>query len=270
MTVPVEEPPESGRAPDLPDATETLARPAIEEICPYLLSSSGTWRSATANRAHRCGAVQPPGLLTTDKQRRLCLTTDHGSCGAFRAARASRAALLAPGLDPAVVAAADAARRPVARTAAVILEHPRLSSPVARWPLDRALSQLGLAALIVVAFVAVALARLSGPADTSTPGPSSPSPSIAASASPTPRPTPRPTPSPSASDSPSNAPSASPSASAPPAAAGPTFRTTYRVQKGDTLNGIAQKFRTTAAAIMSLNGIKDTRSLKIGQILKIP
>jgi LysM repeat protein len=270
MTVPVEEPPESRRAPDLPDATETLARPAIEEICPYLLSSSGMWRSATANRAHRCGAVQPPGLLTTDKQRRLCLTTDHGSCGAFRAARASRAALLAPGLDPAVVAAADAARRPVARTAAVILEHPRLSSPVARWPLDRALSQLGLAALIVVAFVAVALARLSGPADTSTPGPSSPSPSIAASASPTPRPTPRPTPSPSASDSPSNAPSASPSASAPPAAAGPTFRTTYRVQKGDTLNGIAQKFRTTAAAIMSLNGIKDTRSLKIGQILKIP
>jgi hypothetical protein len=52
----------------------------------------------------------------------------------------------------------DAARRPIARTAAVVLEHPRLSAPVARWPLDRAVPQVALVVLMLLAFVALAFA----------------------------------------------------------------------------------------------------------------
>jgi hypothetical protein len=283
MTVPVEEQSEAPRAPTWrqPDDTAPLrdgaefARPEIHEVCPYLRAAGGSWRSATPHREHRCGAVEPPATLTPDKQRRLCLSAEHGGCPTFRAARASRAAMLAPGIDPAAVAAADAARRPIARGSVLILEHPRLSAPTARWPLDRAMSQAALVALMVVAFVAVAIARFSGPQAAAVADPTA-TPSAAASA--TPRPTPRPTPSPSL------APSAAPPASAgtSPAASGavsgatgtptvstPSFRTTYVVKKGDNLYGIAGHFGTTVAALKELNGLT-SNELHIGQELKIP
>jgi hypothetical protein len=167
-------------------------RPPIEEICPYLAASGGAWRSFAPHRDHRCGAVDPPALLSADKQRRLCLSVNHGACSTFRAARASRAAMLAPGLDPTVVAAADAARRPLARSTPVVLEHPRLSAPTTRWRLDRALPQTALVALMIVAFAAVALARLSSDSGAGL----GPSPSVSASPSPSRTPSPRPTPSP--------------------------------------------------------------------------
>jgi LysM repeat protein len=50
---------------------------------------------------------------------------------------------------------------------------------------------------------------------------------------------------------------------------GPSFRTTYRVQKGDTLVAIASKFGTTAIAIRRLNDLANS-DLRIGQVLKIP
>jgi hypothetical protein len=255
------------RPPSRPDFAET---PDIRQICPYLAASRGNWRSASPHRDHRCGAVDPPAPLAAEKQRRLCLTVDHASCQTFRAARASRAAMLAPGIDPAAVAAADAARRPVARSTALILEHPRLSAPVARWPLDRAGSQVALVALMAVAFLALAFARFSG---SGTGAAESPSPSaIAASASPSPSPTRRPTPSPSpsASISPSGSPVASvapsPSAVVSPA---PSFSTTYTVKSGDTLIGIASTYGTTVQAIKNLNGLT-SNDLRIGQKLKIP
>jgi hypothetical protein len=187
--------------------------------------------------------------------------------------------MLAPGIDPAAVAAADAARRPIARGSALILEHPRLSAPTARWPLDRAMSQAALVALMVVAFVAVAIARFSGPQAAAVAQPTA---TASATASPTPRPTPRPTPSPSLA--PSAAASAAPPASAgtSPAASGavsgatgtptvntPSFRTTYIVKKGDNLYGIAGHFGTTVPAIKEINGLT-SNELKIGQELKIP
>jgi LysM repeat protein len=269
MTVPVEEPSESPAAPDRRaiDATPFApyrgepTHPEVHEVCPYLRSAGGSWRSASPHRDHRCGAVDPPATLTTDKQRRLCLSAEHGSCPAFRAARASRAAMLAPGIDPAAVAAADSARRPIARTMPLILEHPRLSAPAARWPFDRAMSQVALVALMVVAFVAVGFARLAGPGAAAV---VSPSPSPSATATPTPRPTVRPTPSPSPSASPSG--SASPSVAASPE---PSFRTTYTVKSGDTLIGIAGVYGTTVQAIKDLNGLT-SNDLKIGQKLKIP
>src|SRR5262245_3506775 len=124
MTIPPDAAAEPARAPDRPDSVASSATQAgaavVDQICPYLVSSQGGWRSARPSRDHRCFAVDPPGPLTTDKQRSLCLTLDHATCPAFRAARASRASMLAPGVDPAVIAAADATRRPIARSAPVV------------------------------------------------------------------------------------------------------------------------------------------------------
>jgi hypothetical protein len=249
------------RSPSDPDAAVI----AIREICPYLTATSGSWRSATPNRDHRCGAVDPPGLLSIEKQRRLCLSVDHGACAAFRAARAGRAAILAPGLDPTAVAVADASRRPVARTAAVVLERPRFTMPTTRWPLDRALTQAALIGLMVLAFGAVAVSRFGQGDGAGAPG--SPSASPSASATAPPRPTRRPTPSPSASASASAGASAAPSG--PSASAQASFRAQYRVQSGDTLVEIAAQFDTTVAAIQEANGLTGS-DLRIGQVLNIP
>ncbi|HET9519484.1 MAG TPA: LysM peptidoglycan-binding domain-containing protein [Candidatus Limnocylindrales bacterium] len=277
MTDPLEGPAEPPHAPDAsvtspadsgsradrrPPATVHTHEPTIAEICPYLTAASGAWRSVTPHREHRCGAVDPPAPLSSEKQRRLCLAIEHAECPAFRAARASRAAMLAPGLDASVVAVADAARRPIARTSAVVLEHPRLSAPTARWPLDRGLSQIVLVVLMVLAFAAVAVARLSS-SDSAGAPPVSPSPSVAVAPSPTPRPTATPIPSPSGAESPGASASVAPSED-------PAVRTTYKVKKGDTLVGIASTFETSVAAIRKLNELPDDATLRVGQVLKIP
>jgi LysM repeat protein len=232
------------------------------------MAASGAWRTATANRAHRCAALDPPGQITADKQRRHCLSVDHANCQIFRTARANRAAVLAPGIDPSAVAAADAARRPMARTAPLILEQPRLLAPAARWPLDRALSQVALIGLLVIAFAVVAFSRLSAGGAPATPSPAA---SIEASPTPTATPTRRPTASPSAGASGSLDPSAAPPSVGPsaPVATPVASVRTYRVQSGDTLVGIAAEFGTTVQAIQDLNGLTSS-DLRIGQLLQIP
>lgn len=45
---------------------------------------------------------------------------------------------------------------------------------------------------------------------------------------------------------------------------------TYEVQSGDTLSGIASRLRCKVSDLMDLNGIDDARSLRAGQVLKIP
>ncbi|MFL5769557.1 MAG: hypothetical protein ACJ765_05720 [Chloroflexota bacterium] len=239
MTTPVDEVGAAAR-PSTPsgapaDATATVA---VGDICPYLLASQGGWRSAQPNRDHRCNAVDPPAPLPAEKQRDLCLRLEHAACPAFRAARAARASMLAPGLDPAVLASVDAARRPIARTSAVVLEGPRLSLRGGVGTGNFPLYQAGLVVLMILAFAVVLIARLSGPGD----APSAPITAPSATASPvaTLSPTPRPVPSPTAAPSASGAvPSGSAAASAAPSAAAdaetPTFRTTYRVRFGDTL-----------------------------------
>lgn len=274
MTVPSAQRPGSPRGtpadrPARPDPASTPVdrviepppeRPAIDAICPYLAAGSGAWRSSSPHRDHRCRAVEPPAPLAADKQRRLCLVVEHHACQTYRAARASRATTLAPGLDPALVAAADAARRPIARSAAVVLEHPRLGGPHPRWPIDRALSQPALAALMVLALLALLVARLSaGDGPPASPGAAA-SPLASVTASPSASPSRLP------SATPSTSPSASASAGAPSPSA--SFRT-YRVQRGDTLVGIAAEFGTTVAALRELNGIEGS-ALTVGQILRIP
>jgi LysM domain len=236
-------------------APPASAREIATAICPYLVSSHGAFRSAAPSRDHRCGALSPPAPQPADKQRRHCLASEHVECSIFRAAVTARQTALAAGADPERIAAADAARRPLPRTTPVLLEPPRLLDQAARLQLDRAPGQIALVALMVVAFAIVLLSRFSAGA----PPAASPGPSFVAvlpSAAVTPRP------------SPAVRPSAAPSAAAS-AAPAPSFRTTYVVKKGDTLIGVATKFKTTAAKIRTLNGLKSS-TLHVGQTLKIP
>jgi len=267
MTTPVDEPASPPRAPEPITPAEPIPAAAsapslaIDQICPYLLAANREWRSASPSREHRCTAVDPPALLASEKQRTLCLVVAHRGCPAYRAARTARAMVVAPGVDPKVVAAADAARRPIARSTAVVLERPRISIGSfggREWPAYQAL----LVALLVVAFAVLLVARLSADGTAPTPTPS-PSPVATASPTATPRPTPRPTPSPSPSG-------AIPSGSIGPESPGPSVAfETYRVQSGDTLVGIATTFGTTVAELQQLNGLTGSE-LRIGQLLKIP
>ena len=159
--------------------------------------------------------------------------------------------MLAAGADPELVVAADQRRRPLARTAPVLLEPPRLLDQAVRFQFERAPGQVALIALMVVAFAIVALTRLSAGGEPAASRSAAPS-QLAVAATPTPSPTPF--------ASPSVGPSSSP---------GPSFRTTYSVKKGDTLITIAKKYGTTAAKIKTINGLKSS-TLHVGQVLKIP
>lgn len=46
--------------------------------------------------------------------------------------------------------------------------------------------------------------------------------------------------------------------------------TTYRIQKGDTLYGLARRYGTTASKLANLNGISLNSVLQIGQKIKVP
>lgn len=47
---------------------------------------------------------------------------------------------------------------------------------------------------------------------------------------------------------------------------GTTF---YRVKRGDTLGGIAHKYRVSVKQLMRLNNIRNPKSLRVGQRLRI-
>lgn len=49
-----------------------------------------------------------------------------------------------------------------------------------------------------------------------------------------------------------------------------TVPETYTVVAGDTLWDIAERFDTTIAAIVELNGLADADAIEIGQMLKLP
>lgn len=269
MTVPLGAPdaadPRPGSEPDGPPEpagrashVATLsAREATAATCSYLISVGGAWRQTTPSRDHRCSAVEPPAPQPSDKQRRHCLSPHHVECPIYRAARTARAVGLSPSGDPAVVANVDAARRPIARTAPILLEQPRLLEQVVRLSFDRGPGQLALVALMILAFSVVAITRLSS---ASPPGAgSSAGPSAIALASSSPAPTPRPTP----------RPSPKPSASAAPTPE-PSYRGKYTVRKGDTILSIAQRFKVHTGEIRRLNGLRSTYVVKPGDVLKIP
>jgi LysM repeat protein len=230
-----------------------------EAVCPYLLSAGGAWRSLTAGREHRCVALDPPAAQSSEKQQRHCLSAAHSDCPIFVAARTARLASLTGGVNPGSITAAEQGRRPIPRTAPVLLEPPRLVDQAIRLQLDRTPGQLALVALMIVAFAVVALSRMSGTSEPAATGPSATIPAATvppSKAPPTSTPTPVVTPSAPSSASPSGTPSR-------------PNQTSYAVKKGDTLISIASKFGTTTAAIRAANGLK-TSTIRVGQVLKIP
>ena len=243
--------------------------PATAAVCPYLLGTDGAWRAATASRDHRCNAVSPAAPLTTDKQRRLCLVAEHLGCSTYNAAVAALAE--AGSVDDRPL------HRPITRTAPLVLDRGRIALSMPGLP-ERGIGQGGLVALMAVAFGAIAISRLGGgpelqPAAVE-PGPVrtpaaivSPAPQEAA---PTAEPTAEPTLVPSDA-SPTAAPPAktpAPPAKTPKPAA--TRATTYKVQSGDTLSGIAAEHGTTWQELARINKLTDPRRLKVGQVLELP
>jgi LysM repeat protein len=260
---------------------EAFGQLATRQICPFLTIDGGGWRSSSPSRDHRCGAVTPPVPLAVDKQRRLCLTDTHLACATYLAATGSspsgemvvaRAAMGRPGAG----ASPTVTRWSLVRTVPVVLDRGRVPASVGAIARDRRGGQLLLAGLLVAAFAAVAVARLSGsggPAGVGASESNEPTASPAAtqaSATPTPEPSVSPTDAPTVAptEAPSIAPSAPPTA-APTAAPTPVYQT-YIVKSGDTLERIARRFGTTVNAIMELNGLTDRNRLSIGQKLLIP
>ena len=69
-----------------------------------------------------------------------------------------------------------------------------------------------------------------------------------------------------------SAPAATPVASKPPPTARPPAKATrtYKVKAGDTLIGIAAKYKVSVAAIRKLNHLSSGANIHPGQTLKIP
>jgi LysM repeat protein len=228
-------------------------------ICPYLVAADGTWRAATAQRAHRCGALDPPAPISATKQRSLCLVAEHVTCPTYLAAVEAVEAVVPRGRA--------AARFPIPRVTPVVLERGGPAVSPAILARQRGLAQGALLVLMGIALVAILVARVGSPAS---PGGAvaSPSPVASPGASPSTRPSPSASPAPSPSPSPSAAASPSPSAAQP--SASPTPRRTYTVRSGDNLSSIAARFETTVAVLARLNKIDDPSVIRVGQVLVLP
>jgi LysM repeat protein len=237
-------PPQDRPSPDRP-----------HDICPFLLAEN-TWRSASPAKEHRCLAVGSEVPLSLEKQKRLCLTAGHRTCPAYATALGlgkAEGARNEPGALP---------RRPYPRMAPVVLDHGRIGIAVPAAARDRPAGQLALAALMVVAFAAIAVARVSGVGDARVAaGAGSPSPQASLVAT-VPSPTPSPVTTPAAS--PTSAPAVTPAPSPTEPAR------SYKVKRGDTLSGIAARFGTTVRVLIDLNGIKDPSRIAIGAVLELP
>ena len=250
------------------DAQQRISPPAIDPrpdpnlgaICPYLGSADGSWRSTTAAREHRCGAVSPPALLAAEKQRRLCLTDDHLRCATYEAARAAR---------PIAQDRAATLPRPLARTTPVVLDHGRIAITIPAFRSERSVGQAALIILMALAFALIVVAKLSGGSSPGGVAGASSSPGASAQAS-SPAGSARPSSGATVAPSGSAAGSGDPGGSASPGATAQPASKTYKVKSGDTLIGIAAKFGTTPKALAKLNGITNTANLKVGQVLKIP
>lgn len=210
-------------------------------------------------------------MLAAEKQRRLCLVSEHRGCATFLVATGVGAGERGRhGEDTRVP---RSARREMVRTAPLVMDHGRLPVSVQALARERGFGQGALLALMAVAFAAILFARLTSGdgggsggvlAGLGTPGPSA---SVTPSSSPAPTTTPAParTLVPTAVE-PTAAPTAVATAT-PIATAAPT---TYKVRRGDTLSGIAAAFGTTVKALSELNGIDDPSRLRVGQVLKLP
>lgn len=242
-----------------PDRSAAILDP-VDRICPFLaLSDDARTVVDGFDPAHRCNALTPPADLARQRQVQLCLTEAHARCERFAGARS--ALLAASSGLPRV--APDVA---FLRTRQVVDPEPAWrglgDAAIGRPPAGAGLALLVLAAL-VVAVLAGNFVLGDGPGVTPTPTPIGSMPDSASQvASPTTVASASQPPSPTVVLTSSAAPTSSPTSAATPR--------TYVVQVGDTLNEIAVRFGTSAAAIAIANGITVTDTIVPGQVLIIP
>jgi len=272
--------PDSGDRTDRSDAEPRTARvrgsrdritapAAIAAICPYLVASDAESRVAAPSRDHRCGAVEPPARLPLEQQSRLCLTAGHLECPSYIAATSPI------GEHPLVATA-----RPVPQTVPTVLDRAnplanlsRLGAGGVRAPSLTARATQGvLAGVLIVALALVLVTRLNeGHPGATGPGPSASHPvaTVAPTSSAVGGVGPSPSPAPSGGPGASAAATISPEPSVAPTPSPTRKPTSYRVKAGDTLSSIATRFGTTVAKLMQLNHITDSKSLRVGQLLKL-
>jgi LysM repeat protein len=258
------------RTPAWPRATSSTKEP-VREVCPYLEAANGGWRSVQPTREHRCTATAPASPLALSKQRELCLLPTHLGCATYQAARE---------VATESRAGADGGLWPETRGAVLSLEPVRAGLAGVPGTAGRGSGQAILVALMVVAFLLLAITRVAPPSSGEPPassdvrvvGSGDPAASaVPATAAPTatvaPSPSPQSSSATSASGDPASAaPSADPSAGASPSAAA----TTYRVKGGDTLSGIAARFGVTVRDLRAANALGASGIIHPGQVLVIP
>ena len=263
---------ETGPPPAPPAPSDLEPVVSLTAQCPYIASSDRAWRSSSPTREHRCGAVTPPAPLAFEKQRRLCLAPEYATCVTYLAAKAARDASLER---------VSSLPRPVARMTPVILDRGRVGISIPTLRTDRTTGQTILIAALGIAFAAIVIAKLSGAGEPAHPGAADTTASPFATATASAFATPSPTLAPTSSATPVASVVPSPSAPAPSdgvavtagpsvAPSAPAATRTYKVQSGDTLSGIANRFGTTTKALIALNGLTDPSHLKVGQVLRIP
>lgn len=213
-------------------------------------------------RDQRCSAVEPAVVLAPAKQRELCVVAAHRTCATYLAAQ-ERSHASHTGSARARARDADATLWPATRSTLLVLEPERTLLGLSR-SRTRAGGQIVLIGLMVVAFLALIVAR------TAPSSPTGGAASASAIALGTPSPTTQPTVRPSATAAPSASPQAS--ATARPATSSTPGRNggRYRVKSGDTLLTIAAKFGTTIKVLKRLNDITDPRVIHPGQVLIVP
>lgn len=246
------------------DPIDRTVAERVRDVCPFLLAEDGASRRLGPWRGHRCFAVRPPARLAIDKQRRLCLVTDHLTCATYMAARGidGRGAGVAPvGPDLERVT-----RWSITRTTSSVVEPgSRLDGLTNR--ISGTAAQAILGGALIVALLAMARGQFVPGAS---PSSSSPEVTLAASASTSVTPLPSPTPAPTDVAEVTPAPTPSPTPPTPSPTPAPSAQITYIVKSGDTLYDIAIAYHTTVKAIQELNGLGSNTTIHVGQKLLIP
>jgi LysM repeat protein len=243
-------------------------------VCRYLRAADGSHRTVAASREHRCWAVEPPSTIPSNTQQELCLLAAHTACERYQAVQARRAAALASDQIPAVLLEAPRFAPPVS-TVPVAVDARAGGREVGtgedrRWRLPTVLVGVGVALVVVVAFVALFGGGAFLGAD---PTPTAPAIAGGATDQPdgTPRPTVRPTP------IPTTASPTSPTTSSPPATVVPvtptpvpsfTLRRRYTVKENDTWRTVARKFGLKPRDLRAINPISG--QLEPGTVILIP
>ncbi len=236
----------------------------VDRICPFLALATDHRTAVDGYDAdHACHAMIPPEALDRARQAELCLSEAHRQCDRYLAFLAAHAAdspdVPTPSVD-ALIARTRLVVEPDARRVPGIGEAP-MGLSARRWAIA------GGVALVGVAAAATAVAGGFGsPAGRGTDATPSPTASPTMTATPSASELAEPSPEPSTSQAAEPTPRPTRSAAEPTAT---PAQTTYVVQEGDTLNGIAVQFGTTAEAIRQANGLPSD-VINIGQVLVIP